>query len=220
MEQSSEKIFFLRNIDIYEGIDESELIKIAETAHECSFQPKNILYSPHEENQNVYVLKKGEVELYHSRDGKKIVFDVLTPGSVFGNFDITTPKQTHFAECTRPSYLCITPLQEFLKIISVYPELTLKLMQKMAQKMKDYEMKMETGSGNAEEKILFELQRLQEKRSKSFLGKYFKQPLYVTHEVLAELTGLNRVTVTRTIHKLEETSKIKIDPVTRSIEVK
>ena len=52
---------------------------------------------------------RGEVLLYHSKNGKRAIFDVLPPGSVFGNFDPSLKKPTHFAETTKGTLLCVTP---------------------------------------------------------------------------------------------------------------
>jgi len=212
MEKSSlDKFWFLKNLDIYEGISEAVLCRIASSAYETTVPTGTQIYSPHKEDGNIYVLKRGEVVLYHSKDGKRAIFDTLEPGSVFGSFDPQNLTPTHFAVTTRPTMLCVTPLNEFLKIISEHPEAMLRLMQKMALRIHDYEQKIQNSTEGATERIYNELERIQKKRQQSFLGKFLPIPLQITHETLAEHTNLNRVTVTRGLQQLKNEGLIRIE---------
>lgn len=205
------KISFLRNCELYEGLSDEEICSVAQSSVNRNYTKGELIYTPHTPAPNIYIVKKGEVQLYHSIDGKKIVFDILTPGSVFGCFQMEQSLPNHFAECSKPGYLCTTPINEFLQLVQVYPEITLRLMQKMAHRLNEYETKLEASSGDAATKILYELKRIQEKRSRNFFGKIFSLPLRMTHEEIAHLTGLNRVTVTRTMQELIHMGKISID---------
>ena len=218
-ELHNEKIGYLRNIDIYQGLTDEEIVCIAKNSHDKTVQKNNLLYTPHEDNQYIYVLKRGEIQLYHSKDGNKVVFDIIGPGTVFGGFNTENRRPNHFAECIRNSFLCVTPINEFLMIVSKRPEMMLHLMQKMSERIFEYEKKLEVSTGSASEKIMYELARLKEKRSHNFMGKFFAQPLKVTHERLAIMTGLNRVTVTRTMDILKKTNKIEINDTTKEITI-
>ena len=209
----------LRDVNIYEGMTDEEIVCIAKNSIDKDYGKNALIYSPYEENQNIYVIKKGEVQLYHDKNGKKVVFDVLTPGTLFGSLNPEQKKPNHFAEATKNSHFCVTPVNDFLKLVATNPEMMLRFMQKMASRLKDYEEKLEVSNGTAEDKILYELKRLKEKRSKNFFGKMFNIPLRLTHEELAALTGLNRVTVTRTLGELEKQGRVSIDSKTGVIEV-
>jgi len=204
------KIFFLKNLDIYNWLSEDEHMRIAKNSYECSKFENDVIYSPENEDSNIYVLKKWEVELYHLKNGKKIVFDILVPWDVFWNFDLKSKYPTHYAASIRSCYLCITPLEEFLRIISAHPELMLVFMQKMAKRLSDYEDKINSNNWNASEKILYELKRLKKKKSKNFFWKFFNLPLKITHEKISSITWLNRITVTRTVSTLQKDWKIII----------
>ncbi len=195
-------LWILKNIDIYEGISEASLCEIAPHSFETNTLRGSQIYSPHQPNENIYVLKQGEVILYHSREGKRAIFDTLGPGAVFGSFDSENLTANHFAEASKPSLLCVTPVQEFLKIISRHPEAMLRLMQKMAIRIRDYEQKIQSNVETALEKVYSELVRLRKKRN---------LPLRVTHETIAELTHLNRVTVTRCIQTLKKKGWVTIE---------
>jgi len=215
-----QKNFFLKNIDIYEGIPESSFCKLAPGSFEDNYNKDSQLYSPHKKDGNIYVIKRGEVILYHSKEGKRAIFDTLGPGSVFGSFDPDNPTPNHFAQTTKSSYMCVTPVNEFLKVISAHPEAILKLMQKMAIRINDYELKIQNSIETATERIYQELQRLNKKRQYGFIGKMINIPLQATHEQIAERTNLNRVTVTRSLKKLKEEGLVTIEKKTGIIHLK
>ncbi|MDH5597236.1 MAG: Crp/Fnr family transcriptional regulator [Candidatus Peregrinibacteria bacterium] len=212
MSQSNDdNILFLKDLDIYEGISEKVICRIAPTSFEENFKKGTQIYTPHEPDQNIYSLKHGEIILYHSKDGKRAIFDTLGPGAVFGNFDPGQTHPTHFAETTKSTLLCVTPMSEFLQIVQHRPEIMLNLMQKMASRIQDYETKIRSNIETASERVYSELERLQKKRQQGFMGKFMPVPLQITHEKLAQHTNLNRVTVTRSLKKLKEEGLISID---------
>ncbi len=216
---SNSQPMILRDINIYEGIPERSFCKLAPNSFEDNFSKGSQLYTPHKDDGKIYVIHRGEVVLYHSKDGKRAIFDTLGPGTVFGTFDPASPKPNHFAQTTKNSYLCVTPVDEFLKVISAHPEAMLKFMQKMANRINDYEEKISTNIDTASEKIYQELNRLNKKRS-SFMGKLIKIPLQITHEQIAERTNLNRVTVTRSLKKLKTDGLVSIEEGTGIIDLK
>lgn len=205
----NQKAWVLKDLDIYEGIPEKKFCEIAPQSVDKSISKGQHIYTPHEKDGNIYVVHRGEVILYHSKDGKRSIFDTLGPGSVFGTFDVNSPMPTHYAEATKNTLLCTTPISEFLKVISAYPESMLRLMQKMAIRIQDYEIRMKSSIETAVERVYSELLRLHKKRQKTLLGKMI--PLQLTHEKIAEHTNLNRVTVTRCIKKLKEDGLIQIE---------
>ncbi len=211
MNSKDDKMWFLKNLNIYEGVTEETLCKIAPKAWEEDFKKGRQIYTPHEKDSNIYFLKHGEIILYHSKDGKRAIFDTLGPGSVFGTFDPDQELPTHFAETIKNTLLCITPLDEFLKIIHSHPKLMLRLMQKMVHRIQDYETKIKSNIETASERVYSELSRLNKKRQMGIIGKFIPVPLQITHEKLAEHTNLNRVTVTRSLKKLKDDGLISIN---------
>lgn len=206
------KLWYLKNLDLFKGIPEEEIMKLAERVEECSYNKDDMIYSPHDELNKIYVLKRGEVRLFHSINGKRIVFEVLGAGSIFGGIDFSNAKSSHFAQATHPSRVCIFNEEDFTNILRAKPEIMLKFIKKMTSKVHDLEERLKNRNYQAEELIYLELERLQEKRQQSLFGRFInKSNIHITHEELAELTGLNRVTVTRSIKRLKESGRISAD---------
>jgi len=205
------KVWYLKNLDILEGIPDEEIMKIATKVRECQYNKDELIYSPDETLEHIYVVKRGEVRLYHSKNGKRTVFDVLGPGSIFGGIRLTGEKSNHFAETTHPTKVCIFSEEDYLEVLKAYPESMLRFLKKVTRKFEDYEARLKQRGDSAEELIMNELGRLMKSRSRSLFGIFKPSALHVTHEELAELTGLNRVTVTRSLKRLREEGQIAIE---------
>lgn len=213
---------YLSQFDLFDAFSDDELKRTATSMHGKQYAKGEIIYSPHQESDLVYVLKEGEVILYHSHDGKKETFDTIGAGTLFGNFNVDSKVPSHYAEATRNSKLCVFPINDFMNILKSKPELMMKFIQNMGERLQDYEKRFKNNLQTAKETIFEELLRLKVKQQKSFLGKFFGKegpPLRLTHEQIASLTGLNRVTVTRSIKELKEEGLMIINPENGVIEL-
>jgi len=206
------KLWYLKKIDVFKGISDDEVLKIAKKVFEKKCQKKEILYTPFESTNCIYVLKKGEVTLYHLHNGKKLIIDVISEGSIFGNFNFQKENSSHFAEVTQSSYICIFHLEDFIKIIQSKPELMLKLLQLMSQRMNHYEERFKESIFDAKEKILNQLHLLRKSKKRNLLKKLMGREKKITHEKLSHYTGLTRETVTRVIQELKKEGKVHINP--------
>lgn len=221
----NKKGYCLRRIDLYSGITHEEFVKIADEAFDSYIPADEILYREGESGENsefgsgvIYILKEGEVELFKTdKNGKKIVTETLFPGDVFGNFG--TDFYTNSAKTTRRSYICQTPVFEFLKLIKEYPQMVFQIMKIMAERTQEYENKIALLSSPAKDQLFYEIKNLSEKNKKRFLQKIIDIPFKISHQKLSEKTGLNRVTVTRLMKELQQENKIQVNEKTREITV-
>lgn len=203
------KIWYLKQVDLFKDLKGKELKDVALLLHERACSKSEIIYSPFEQADCVYFLKKGEVTLYHLHRGKKVIIDVLGPGSMFGNigFDRNT-NSTHFAEFSEAGFLCLMKMDNFLDLLKRKPDLMINMLAIFSTKINDYETLMKSSLYDAKGKILQQLQIMKEKRQKRFLGGAFLKKV-VTHEKLAHHTGLSRETVTRSLLDLKKEGRVR-----------
>lgn len=200
-----QKHWYLQQIDLFQGIPDEEIMRIAKKTIEKKCVKKEIIYMPNEANNSIYVLKKGEITLYNSHAGKRLIIEVLGPGSIFGNLSFQKNKTTHFAEASQDSCFCIFSIEDFTAILHSKPKLMIKFLQLMSERMRNYEKRLKGGLFDAKEKILQQLEIFSEKgKNDGMLNRLFGKQSKMTHERLAELTGLSRETVTRAINDLKK----------------
>lgn len=203
-------LWYLKQINLFKDLSEEELINMKSKMQERRYANKKLIYTPHTEEDSIYLLKEGEITIYYSHNGRKLILDVLKPGSLFGNLNFSEEKNTHFAEASRDAFVCIFSKKVFAQIFSDHPELVFKLFQYITERMGEYETKLRGVIFGSKEKIMNQLIVLQ-KQNKRFLGIFFSSGVNISHEKLAEHAGMSRETVTRTLQELKEEGRIRID---------
>ncbi len=212
------KLWYLKNFNFLGNMPPEKIDEIAGNTHMKDYPKGHILYEPGAETNQIYLLKQGEVILYHERDGKRIVFDTLGPGSIFGGISLKPEKIEHFAEVALGSKICNFPQEVIIRIISANPSVMINFWQEVSGRLSEYEYRLKDSSAPASELLFNEIKRLKATRQKSMFG-ILKRPLVITHEELAKRSGLNRVTVTREMKSLRESGRISINPKSGAISV-
>lgn len=208
-----DRIWYIKNLDFFAGIPKEEIMRLASSAEDTRHTSRALLYSPHMQETRLFLVKEGEVSLYHTRDGKRFVFDVMGPGTLFGNVGLQDTPLSHFAEAAEGTRICAFSSDDFQRIISAYPIVMMRALSTLGNRLEDYEKKLAENLVDAKEKVLHEIERYGKKRAPRFLEWLSNDSTerQLTHDHLAKLTGLNRVTVTRAIHDLQLENKIRID---------
>lgn len=218
MEKAKPIMCYLKNFEFFDDIPPEKIDEVAGKTHMDTYPKGHILYEPGDEIGSIYIVKQGEVILYHKRDGKRVVFDTLGAGSIFGGISLRPENTGHYAEVALGSRICQFPQENIIKIISSNPESMIRFWQEVSARIREYEQRLFDSTAPAREALFGELKRLTKTRQKSVFG-LLKRPLVITHEELAKRTGLNRVTVTREMKNLREEGLISLHPTSGAIEV-
>jgi CRP-like cAMP-binding protein len=199
--------WYLQQIDLFQGIPAEKVMQLCTKLVEKDYKKNNILYAPGDENQYIFVLKKGEITLYNSHKGKKQIIEVLKPGSIFGDLNFENKSQNHFAQFTKDSFVCRFPVTDFINIIKSNPEVMIKFLKIMSDKIQYYQEKLKENLFDAKQKIVRTIERTKKKEiqnKNTILGRLFYSKTKLTHEKIAQLTGLSRETVSRAIKELKK----------------
>ncbi|MBT3834744.1 Crp/Fnr family transcriptional regulator [Candidatus Peribacteria bacterium] len=205
--------WYLSSVELFAGISEEEMHEMVSGVIDREYDQKSFLYTPHDRVENVFILKEGEVTLYQSVDGKKIVLDILKPGAVFGNigFDPDSSEK-HFAETTQDSYICTLPHNYFLQILKKRPDVALRAMKVLNKRLSQYEAQIRSLSAlQARDRLLATIRLLNQKEDESILPPILRMPTRITHEKLGHMTGLTRETVTKELKNLQAEGFINVD---------
>ena len=199
-------LWYLKNVELFQGLSDEELGEVLQGMLHNEMDLHEYVYTPEELVENVYILKEGEVTLYKSIDGKKIILDVLKPGAIFGNISFDPESgENHFAEVTEKAYICTFPHNFFLQIIQKRPDVALRALKVLSKRVSQYEMQIRTLSAlQARERILATVHLLNEKEEGSILPPILRTATKITHEKLGNMTGLTRETVTKQLAELEK----------------
>lgn len=195
----NKKLWYIQQLDLFKDLAKDKLQQMESFFAMKQYAKREVIFEPGDKD-NVFIIKTGQVELYQlTADGKKVIIEVLKPGSIFGDLGSESPSDT-FVEATVDSYVCSLNKNRFFSLVSQSPELSEKLMKNLFNRLLLVEKRMSSVAvDNAPQrlvKLLLSLGKLQSKEHAEIAEQF-------THEELAQMLGISRQTVTTLINQLE-----------------
>ena len=206
-------LWYLQKIELFSTLSEEEIDELIMGIMHKEYNSKEVLFKPEDTIENTYILKEGEVTLYQLVDGKKVIIDILKPGSIFGNIGFDAQhNEGVYAETSQQAFVCTLPKDFFIQMMKRNPSVALRAFTVLSKRISQYQSQLRYLSVlNAEDRILATINLLNEKEDQSILPAILRKPTKITHEKLASMTGLTRETVTKQLQKLVDDGLIQID---------
>lgn len=199
------KLYYLAKTDVFCDLGPEELKEIANAATMTTCPAGRIFYSPNEQGEVLFILKKGHVQLYRMSDeGRKLVIATLGPGTLFGEMALTgLGMYDAFAEATEEALICILNRRDLEKILVSKPMVAVRLLDLMGKRLRETEERLEqTSFQDVPSRLAALLLRLRAETGSDVIE--------MTHEQLAEHLGVYRETVTAALNNLRKEDLISI----------
>lgn len=197
----NQKLFYLTKLNLFKTLPKNHVEYISNKLTMKKYGKRQVLFEPEDKNK-VFILKNGRVEIYQlTSEGKKIVIDVLGPGSVFGDLGTSEPNE-QFIEATTDSLVCVIGKDQFFDMVTKIPQLANSLVKELFSKVIESEKQIAAlASDNLFLKLKNLLARLSKKYGEQRNGEITISAKF-THEQLAEMIGISRPTMTELLNKL------------------
>lgn len=207
MNMASQKHTFLSTIDIFQDLAPQEVDQLDQQLRMTTCHAGRVFYQPGESVEALFILKKGQIQLYRlSPEGKKLVVAVLEAGTIFGEMSlIGQGMHNTFAEAIDDCTLCVMSRTDIERILREKPQVALRFLEAMAERMKKLENKLEQlafkGIPARLAALLLEL-TLSSPDNSDIFG--------YTHQDFAERIGTYRETTTQILNMFRENGWIEI----------
>lgn len=169
--------------------------------------PKGVfMYQQGEVSNRFYQLVSGRIRIFTGHpDGREHVLAIVEPGGLFGEaacFD-GVPYYTT-AITAQPSAIRVYPRQAMLEAMRTRPEISLEIIRSITRKQRLFALQLESATfRKAPARVALILSRLATYYGAPVAGgRATRIGLHLSHEVLASMIGVTRVTVTREIGAL------------------
>ncbi len=195
---TSEKINYLRMVDVFQGLSPAEMEEMDHTTTMSTCRRGKIFYRPEDASEVLFILKKGRVQLYRlSPEGKKLVVATLGPGTIFGEMGIIGQgMHSKFAEAVEDCLLCVMSGHDVERLILSKPVVALRFMKVMADRLNTAEARLEDlAFKGIPARLAALLLHLHQEQGGSIHG--------YTHQDLAEAIGTYRETATQTLNEFK-----------------
>jgi len=190
---------------LWEGLSPAGREQVARACPERRFRKGSTIFAPGDPPDALYVLTSGLVTLSHlSESGQESILRVFGPGDVFGELLLTVTVRPFLATALTDCVVTAIPAKTFLHLLSAIPRIGFNFISILSRHL------TEMALDRAESSHKWSLQRLAltllklgathgvEKKA----GTAIDLPL--THQILADMIGTSRETVTRDLGRLKQ----------------
>jgi CRP/FNR family transcriptional regulator, cyclic AMP receptor protein len=207
------KAGLLREVDLFAGLSLEQLKEISRTLPMTTCQTGGLVTSPDEDDERLYIVKRGRVRLYRlTPDGKQLTLDILDKGRVVGRMSwLGQELNDVYAEAIEDAVICSFTPDELRRLIDRFPSIGLNMIRYLSDRLAASEREREVMAFRSVEQRL--VARLLE------LADRFGQPAdsgmaidaRLTQQELADMIGTSRETLATTVSSLRERGVLEME---------
>jgi CRP/FNR family cyclic AMP-dependent transcriptional regulator len=206
------KLEFLRNIQLFSSLTDEELNEISSKITLEEFKKNEIVLYEEDTNQFMYIILFGKVKVVQTtEDGKEIILAIHKSNDFFGEISLIDGKTSPATVLTTEnSLIAIISKKDFFLLLSNQEKVLDRLLQILCLRLREswkriYILNFKNASERV--KMLF-LMLSYDNGKKTPEGVILN--IKLTHQNIADMTGLSRETVTRVLDKWQKTEDITI----------
>jgi CRP/FNR family transcriptional regulator/CRP/FNR family cyclic AMP-dependent transcriptional regulator len=203
----------LQNVPLFADLDVGELEQLASLARNRVVSKGNVIFYEDDPGTSCYVIVKGRVKIVvNADDGREHILGVLQDGDFFGEMSlIDGQSRSASAVAVEDVQMVTVQRDEFLKLLRSNPEISLKLLVTLSQRLRAADRNMESlaflSAPGRVARLLLELAKEH--------GEQTTEGITINHvmtrQELASLAGTSRETLTRVLMDYQERGIIHLD---------
>jgi CRP/FNR family transcriptional regulator, cyclic AMP receptor protein len=207
-----EEIRLLSMVDILGPLSDEEMVDLAKRTPDTFLEQDDILYTPKEGTERLFILKKGRVQLYEvDQAGEEITLSMVEDGNVFGEMALTGQSLSGlYVRVITPSTVVSLRREDLEDLIMHKPEVGLRLVRELAERLHASEVRYANVVGKDVPARLASLILTLVDSEGVVSSESYRIPTHYTHDRLASMIGCKRVAVTRAFRKLEEGGAVQL----------
>lgn len=204
---------FLSQVPLFNGLSSEDLRVVARIAKVKEVKKSETIFSKETRGDALFVVMKGIVKIFSmSEQGKSKTFAYLEPPDFFGEMALLEKSERSAgAVAVSASTLLTIRRQDFQKLVTARPQLTLALLRTLCGRLRRADKDIEAMSFNS---VLGRVARIVldlAKRHGKQTPKGLRIHLELSHQELAEMVGTAREMVTRILNRFVRTQCLQMD---------
>ena len=206
------KIEHLKQRDLFSSLNPGELDQMSSKIAVKHFKKNEIIILPEDANNFIYIIFDGEVKVSQAtEDGKEIILALHQSGEIFGETTLVGVENSPaIIETMKDTLTAIISKKDFYLIMSNHSDILERLLQILSSRLcHSWELIQMLNFNNAPQRIRTLLVILA-KRYGIKANEETILNIRLTHQSIANMTGLTRETVTRVIDTWKRNGNISI----------
>lgn len=209
--QGTEDLWCMSEVDIFADLTEAEMAAIASAAPMRQFAPGELLFSPPQQMETLFILKQGRVRIFRvSPNGRALTTAIITPGTIFGEM-MLLGQQMHdnFAEALEKVTVCVMSRADVQRFLLSDARIALRISEILGNRVSQLERRLsDSVFKSVAQRIASTLCLLADEEQRRPLARGIQVSL--THEQVAALAGTSRETTTKILNEYAEHELLRL----------
>jgi hypothetical protein len=140
---TGEKILLLKGIEIFSGLDPSELAAIASVTEEMDYTEGSIVIKQNDVGETLFLIIRGRVQvIMEEAEDQEVLLNYIEAGGAFGEMALIDDNpRSATIRTVEPCRFLILQKQEFEEIAMEFPKVTLQICSVLSQRIRDIQAK-------------------------------------------------------------------------------
>ena len=215
---SPDKQTFLRDVEIFQDLTEAEVDALGKKMPLRNVAAKTVFYTPAEPTEVLFMIKKGRVRLFRlTADGKVITTAILEKGTFFGQLALLGQHlYGNFAEALTDCVICIINRADAKTYLIGDERIAYRIIETLGRRLLEVEQRLaDTALKHVPARVASLLLQLAKNRMRDEGGAENRTAggaieINFTHEELAQLLGIHRETISRTLKEFSRLNFIEL----------
>ena len=207
------KVALLREVDLFAGLSLGQLKEISRTLPMSACNTGELVTTPNDTDERLYIVKRGRVRLYRlTPDGKQLTLDILDKGRVVGRMSWLGQELNQvYAEAIEDAVICSFTPGELRRLIERFPSIGLNIIRYLAERLAVSEREREVMAfRSVEQRLATRLLELAERFGRDIEGGVAIDER-LTQQELADMIGTSRETLATTVSSLRERGVLEME---------
>lgn len=201
------KLSEVQNVPLLAGLEEKQLQEVLSIARTKEVKRRDVIFRQGEPVEGFFVLLSGSVKIYKlSASGREHILHIVKPGQPFAEAAVfMAGGYPAFAEALVKSKALLFPKDEFIKLISMDPSISLQMIATLSRYLKQFSDRIEDLSLMD---VPARLARWALKASAEAGHDFWE--LEITKGALASQLGTVNETLSRTLRKFKDSGYLQV----------
>jgi len=202
----------LRRIQLFSSLSDEELLLVGDKLAVKRFRKNEIILQEEDTNEYMYIILDGKVKVVQTtEDGKEILLAIHQAGDSFGEMSLIDGKTSPATVmATENSTAAIVSKKDFYSIIETQKKVLNNLLLLLCSRYRESWEKIQMlNYKNASHRVKILFLMLSDKYGEK-TPEGITLNIKLTHQEIAEMTGMTRETVTRVIDKWQRDGEINV----------
>jgi CRP-like cAMP-binding protein len=196
----------LAEVDIFADLTPAEMDALAAVARTRTYAAGELLYSPQNLVEALFILKKGRVRVFRATaDGRAFTTGIINPGTIFGEIVLTGQRvYDSYAEALDETVVCVMRRDRVLRYLLSDPRIAARIVETLGRRLAEMERRLsDTVLKSVHQRVAATLATLAGDRVRHGAGAPSTR-IALTHEQLAALVGTSPVTAGKALSELAD----------------